>query len=107
VKVTYLTFDGKDPVPESTGSSIVILFAGPLPPNQPPIEIAPSQTAKDGPRKAAVSGGKAEHMHFGEERLAAYVRQVEPGYELLTTTAPLAPGPYAVIAGTAFEVVQK
>jgi hypothetical protein len=107
VKVTYLTFDGKNPVPEANGPSIVILYAGPLPAGHPPIEIAAAQASKDGIRKAAVSGGKAEHMHFGEERLAAYVRQVEPGYELLTTTAPLSPGPYAVIAGTGFEVVQK
>ncbi|HEY5078353.1 MAG TPA: hypothetical protein VII43_00845 [Opitutaceae bacterium] len=106
-KFTYLEFDGKDPRPESSGPAIVILFVGAEPPGTPPLELAPEETTKEGPRRLEIGNGPTSEIRFGERREAAYVRRAAPGYLLYTSTAPLAPGPYAFNADVGYELTQQ
>lgn len=103
-KLTFLDFDGKDPRPESGGASVVLLYVGPEPAGSPPVELASVVTMKDGRRRIQVLGGTHGAVRFGEQRSAAYVRKAGPGAILLTTTAKLAPGPYALYADAGYEL---
>jgi hypothetical protein len=124
-KVTYLVFDGKDPRPESAGPAIVILYVGPRPQGKGELELAPTETYKDGDRRIEIPGNAAKapvketdeaadpHAHLapvavriGDQRFAAYVREAGPGYTLFTTTSTLAPGSYVFNADTAYELTQ-
>ncbi len=107
VKVSYLVFDGKDYKPESSGQSMVILFAGPTPAGKPPFELAPTELQKEGPRRLEIPAGSATEIRIGEQRLAGYVRAAGPGYTLFTTTSPLVPGPYAFNADVPYELTAE
>jgi hypothetical protein len=124
-KVAYLVFDGKDPRPESAGPAVVILYVGPKPAGKGELELAPTETSKDGARRIEIPGGATKeqakapdeaadsHDHaapvvvrIGEQRLAAYVRDAGTGYTLFTSTSTLAPGSYVFNADTAYELTQ-
>jgi hypothetical protein len=102
-KFTFLEFDGKDPRPELRDSDVVILFVG-EPKGSPPVELAPLESVKDGKRRIEILGGASGPVRFGEQRVAAYVRQVGPDSVLLTTTAVLPAGPYAFNAEAGYEL---
>jgi hypothetical protein len=106
-KVPFLEFAGKDPRPKSSGQAVTILFVGPQPSSAPPVELAAEETKKDGTRTVEVLDGSPDAIRFGEQRMAAYVRQVAPGYTVLTTTSTLAPGPYAFNADRGYELNQE
>jgi hypothetical protein len=104
-KVSYLEFDGKDPRPESNGPALVLLV-GPDPKGRPLLELAATETVKDGIRRVEVGGGSTTKIHFGDQRVAAYVRRIGPGVVLLTTTSAPSPGAYAVNADGGYEFIQ-
>ena len=106
-KVPYLEFDGKDPRPKSNGPAIILLFIGPASPDTPPVELAPAETLLDGRRRVEILGNSPAKIRFGEQRLAAYIRQVAPDSVLLTTTSALAPGPYVFNADVGYELTQE
>ena len=103
-KVPYLEFDGKDPRPRSNAPVIIVLFIGPEPSDTPPVELAPAQTLPDGRRRVELMGDAPTMIRFGEQRPAAYVRQVAPNAILFTTTSPLPPGPYVFKADVGYEL---
>jgi hypothetical protein len=105
-KVTYLVFDGKDPRPESSSTSMVILFAGEAPKSSPPVALAPTQVGKDGQRRIEVPENASTQARFGEQAVAGFVRSAGPGYILFTSTAQVEPGTYAFSADAAYEVAQ-
>lgn len=105
-KVSYLEFDGKDPRPESSGPALVLLV-GPDPTGRPQLELAATETVKDGIRRVEVGGGSTTKIRFGDQRVAAYVRRVGPGVVLLTTTSAPTPGAYAVNADGGYEFTQQ
>jgi hypothetical protein len=106
-KVPYLEFDGKDPRPKSNGPAIILLFIGPAPADTPVVELAAAETLQDGRRRVEIMGNSPTKIRFGEQRLAAYVRQVAPTAILLTTTSALAPGPYVFNADVGYELMQE
>jgi hypothetical protein len=106
-KIPYLEFSGTDPRPESSGQAIVVLFVGASPSWTPALELARGESTKDGKRRVEVMGGPAVRPRFGDNRLAAYVRQVAPGFILLTTTSALEPGPYVLNADRGYELTQE
>jgi hypothetical protein len=106
-KIPYLEFDGKVARPESGGSPVVLLFVGPAPARTPAIELAPVETLKDGRRGIAIIGGSPAAIQFGEQRVAAYVRQAGPGAVLLTTTSALPAGSYALNADVGYELAVR
>jgi hypothetical protein len=106
-KVSYLEFPGTDPRPASAGQAIVILFAGPRPPGTAVLELAPAELTKDGKRRVEIVVGPEARVRFGEKRLSAYVRQIAPGYILLTTTSAVAPGSYVLNADRGYELMQE
>jgi hypothetical protein len=105
-KIPYLEFAGTDPRPESSGQAIVVLFVGAPSSGRPALELARAETTKEGKRRVEVLGGPDVKPRFGENRISAYVRQVAPGYIMLTTTPTLDPGPYALIADRGYELIQ-
>jgi hypothetical protein len=106
-KVSYLEFDGKDPRPESNGPAVVLLFVGPMSSDTPAVEMAPAERLPDGRRRVEIRGGLSARIRFGEQRLAAYVRQVAPGATMLTTTSAISAGPYVFNAGAGYELTQR
>lgn len=104
-KVSYLEFDGKVPRPESSGPALVLLV-GPDPTGRLQLELAATETVKDGIRRVEVGGDSTTRIRFGDQRLAAYVRRVGTGFVLLTTTSAPAPGVYAVNADGGYEFTQ-
>jgi hypothetical protein len=106
-KVPYLEFDGKVPRPKSNGPAIIVLFIGPAPADIPPVELAPAETLPDGRRRVELMGDAPTMIRFGEQRLAAYVRQIAPNAMLFTTTSPLPPGPYVFKADAGYELTQE
>jgi hypothetical protein len=107
LKIAYLEFDGKDPRPESDGPVVTLLFRGPDLSRTPVVELAPIETLKDGRRGIEIAGGSAAAIWFGEQRVAAYVRQVGAGAVLLTTTSALPAGSYAFNADVGYELAIK
>jgi hypothetical protein len=105
-KISYLEFDGKESRPESSGPAVVLLV-GPEPPGRPPVELAAAETVKDGLRRVEIADSSPTKIRFGEQRLAAYVRRVGPGFILLTTTSAPAAGIYAVNADGGYEFTQE
>ena len=80
---------------------------GAEPSHTPPLELAPAETTKEGQRRLQIDNGPLTEIRFGERKLAAYVRRAAPGCLLLTSTGPLAPGPYAFNADTGYELTQQ
>lgn len=107
VKIPYLEFDGKEPRPECGGAAVTLLYVGPELPGTPPLELAPVETLKDGRRGIEVATGAPTRIQFGEQRVAAYVRQPGPGAVLLTATSALAPGAYAFNADAGYELAVR
>jgi hypothetical protein len=105
-KVPYLEFSGTDPRPESSGQAVVVLFVGAPPHGMPALELARAESTKDGKRRVEVMGGPGVKPRFGYSRLPAYVRQVAPGFIMLTTTSALEPGPYVLNADQGYELIQ-
>lgn len=106
-KATYLDFDGKDPLPEAAGPAVTLLYVGPAAPHGPAAEVAAAGKLKDGRRRIEVEGKPGAPVRFGEQRAAAYLRPAGPGAFLLTLTAALPAGTYAVNAGPGFEFLVK
>jgi hypothetical protein len=106
-KIPYLEFDGKEPRPVTSGAAMVLLFVGPTPPGNPPLELAPTATGKDGRRQLQVMAPPPAAIRLGEQRVSVYLRQPEPGYLLLTTTSTLTNGPYAFNADAGYELTQE
>jgi hypothetical protein len=106
-KVPYLEFEGKDPRPKSNEQTIIVLFIGPTPSDTPAVELAAAETMPDGRRRVELLGDSPTRIRFGEQRLAAFIRQIAPGSILLTTTSPLAPGPYVFKADVGYELTQE
>jgi hypothetical protein len=67
--------------------------------------LAPSPR-RTGKRRVEVMGGPGVKPRFGYSRLPAYVRQVAPGFIMLTTTSALEPGPYVLNADQGYELIQ-
>ena len=107
LKVSHLEFAGKDPRPVSRGPAMILLFVGPELPDRPPVELAPAETLKDGRRRVVILCDSPTRIRFGEQRLAAYVREVASGSILLTTTVAPAPGAYVFNADAGYELVQE
>ena len=86
---------------------MILLFVGPELSGAPPVELASAETLKDGRRRVTIIGGSSTKIRFGEQRLAAYVREVASGSILLTTTVAPAPGSYVFNADAGYELVQE
>jgi hypothetical protein len=106
IKTPYLRFDGKEPTPVSASPAMVICVVGTTLAGNVPAELAPTEVLKEGDRSVEIVLGPGAKVAIGDQREAAYVRRVDPSHVLLTTTAPLAPGPYALNAGGTYEVRQ-
>jgi len=106
-KVPYLEFDGKDPRPEANGAAMVLLYVGPRPQGEPPVELAQAELTKSGQRRLRVRNGPEARIEFGDDRLPVYLRSAGDGRILVTTTAMASPGPYVFIAGAGYELTQR
>jgi hypothetical protein len=106
-KVPYLEFDGKEPRPECPSLPVVVLFNATEPNGDLSLELAPTTIGKEGRRRLQVVTGAAQSVHFGEQRVAAYVRRMGANSYLLTPTAVLPPGTYAVNADHGYELVVR
>lgn len=106
-KIPYLKFPGTDPRPESIGLAIVVLYVGAPPSWAPALELARGESTKDGKRRVKVTDGPEVRPRFGDNRLSAYVRQIAPGFIMLTTTSALEPGPYVLNADRGYELTQE
>ncbi|HEY1793502.1 MAG TPA: hypothetical protein VGG34_11340 [Opitutaceae bacterium] len=105
-KVPFLEFDGKEPRPEVGGPAIVLLYVGSKLEGKPPMELGQADVTKSGQRRLPVLHGPEGKLEYGNDRLPAFVRTAGQGRMLLTTTAMPSPGPYVLIAGTGYELVQ-
>jgi hypothetical protein len=103
-KIPYFEFSGTDPRPDTSGQAIVVLFVGEPSSGMPALELARAEPTKDGKRRVQVMGGPEVKPRFGDSRLSAYVRQVAPGFIMLTTTCALEPGPYVLNADRGYEL---
>lgn len=119
-KLADLTFDGNEPVPRTLRQSIVIVYRGtvPKPPpallekypdlaSYPEVEIAPLRSASNGRRQADLLRVVPGVAGFRENRVACTLEEISSSLYLLTVTAELNPGRYALSAGTSpfeFEV---
>jgi hypothetical protein len=104
-KISYLEFDGKDPLPESTGQAVVLCLVGPAMAGHSKVQITSTEMQKEGQRRVEIGGGSPEKIVFGDE-LATYTREVSPGHILITTTSALGAGSYALNVGGGFEFRQ-
>jgi hypothetical protein len=107
IKVSYLEFDGINPVPASKGPVIVLALVGPDITERMTVELAPAETLKEGPRRVEIQGSSPEKMRVSYERLPEYVRRAAPGVVLVTTTSEVAPGSYILNAGVGYELKQE
>ena len=105
--VSYLEFDGKEVRPVARGPAIVLLFVGPELAGDPALELARARTLEDGRRRIKITGSAPTTIHFGEQRLAAFVRPVAANAVVLTTTSATAPGAYVFNAGVGYELTQE
>jgi hypothetical protein len=106
-KVSYLEFDGKDPVPEASSGAIVLLLVEADLPGKMRIELAPTETVKDGHRRLEILGEAPARVRFSELGLPSYAREAAPGIILVTTTSAPAPGAYALNADGGYELLQE
>ncbi len=105
--IPYLEFDGKDSRPVAHGPGIVLLYVGPEPADKPAMELAAAQTLTDGRRRIKLKGSIPAAIRFGDQRVAAYVRQVAPRSFLLTTTSAVPLGSYVLNAGAGYELIRE
>lgn len=119
-KLADLTFDGNEPVPRTPRSSIVIVYRGTVskpPPallekypdlaSYPAVEVAPLRSGSNGRRQVDLLRVVPGIAGFRENRVACTLDEVSSSLYLLTATAELSPGRYALSAGTSpfeFEV---
>ncbi|HEY4988608.1 MAG TPA: hypothetical protein VII09_02320 [Opitutaceae bacterium] len=106
-KASYLEFDGKDPIPESSGAVLVLLLVGAELPGKMKVELAPADTLKEGQRRVQVEGDSPVKIRLSEQGAAVYVREGPQGALLVTTTSALASGPYVLNADGGYELRQE
>jgi hypothetical protein len=107
LKTPYLSFDGKEPLPECASAPVVILLKGPGAASLSAIELAALSVDKEGHRRVQVLAAPPNPTQFGEQRIAAYVRHVGADAILLTATAALPAGAYALNGDVAYEIAVR
>jgi hypothetical protein len=104
-KISYLEFDGKEPLPISTGQTLVLCVVG-KERGGIPVQLTASELQKEGQRRVMIGNGAQTKVLFSE-RVPTYVRLVAPGHLMITATAVLAPGLYATNADGGYEFRQE
>jgi hypothetical protein len=105
-KTSYLVFDGKEPLPISSGQTTVLCIVGADLAAGVPVQMTSSELQKEGQRRVAIGNGTQTKVLFSE-RVPTYGRLASPGHILISATAVLAPGLYAVNAGGGYEFRQE
>ena len=118
-KLADLTFDGTAPIPMVPPQNVTVLFVGkPVPAtpdviaknpelaDYPGMEMTSTQTDAGGRRQADLLRIAAGHAGFREKRVSASMDDIDDRHYLLTATAPLPAGTYAlgVSGGQYFEL---